>query len=315
MNKIKKLFHALLYDRNKIKIVLLYKFSRFYSDEKFLRKLYGLRMGKELNLEHPQTFSEKLQWLKLNNRQPIMCDMVDKVEAKKYVANLIGEEYIIPTLGVYNSVDEIDFETLPNQFVLKCTHDSGGLVICKDKSKLDIVAAKKKLAQSLKRNYYYQNREWPYKNLTPRIIIEQYMEDESGYELKDYKFFCFDGEVKALFIASDRGAENEETKFDFFDADFNHLPFTNGHPNASREINKPAGFEEMKQLAAKLSVGYPHLRVDFYDINGKIYFGELTFYHWSGTMPFEPEEWDYTFGSWIKLPLKDSCVHSSVISI
>lgn len=304
MSKIKKLFYYLFNDRSTIKLLLLSKFSKCYSDEKFLKKRFKLRMGKELNLDNPQTFSEKLQWLKLNNRQPIMCDMVDKVEAKKYVANLIGEEYIIPTLGVYNSVDEIDFEALPNQFVLKCTHDSGGLVICKDKSKLDIAAAKKKLAKSLKINYYYQNREWPYKNLTPRIIAEQYMEDESGYELKDYKFFCFNGEVKALFIASDRGVENEETKFDFFDADFNHLPFTNGHPNALREIKKPAGFEEMKQLATKLSVGHPHLRVDFYDINGKIYFGELTFYHWSGTMPFEPEEWDYTFGSWIKLPQK-----------
>lgn len=302
MNKIKKLFYYLFNDRSKIKLLILCKLSRCYSDEKFLKRLFKLRMGKELNLDNPQTFSEKLQWLKLNNRQPVMCDMVDKVEAKKYVANLIGEEYIIPTLGVYNSVDEIDFEALPNQFVLKCTHDSGGLVICKDKSKLDIAASKKKLAKSLKCNYYYQNREWPYKNLTPRIIAEQYMEDESGYELKDYKFFCFDGEVKALFIATDRGVENEETKFDFFDTDFNHLPFTNGHPNALRKINKPAGFEEMKQLASKLSTGHPHLRVDFYDINGKIYFGELTFYHWSGTMPFEPEEWDYTFGSWIKLP-------------
>ena len=302
MNKIKKLFHALLYDRNKIKLVLLSKFSRFYSDEKFLKRIFKLSMGKELNLDNPQTFSEKLQWLKLHNRKPEYTQMVDKVEAKEYVANIIGEEHIIPTLGVWDRVEDIDWDSLPNQFVLKCTHDSGGIVICSDKSKLDINSAKAKLKRGLKRKFYFQNREWPYKNVVPRIIGEQYMVDESGYELKDYKWFCFNGEPKALFIATDRGVEGEETKFDFFDAEFNHLPFTNGHPNANREIVKPKSFERMKELAAKLSAGQPHLRVDFYDIDGKIYFGELTFYHWSGTMPFEPEEWDYTFGSWIKLP-------------
>lgn len=302
MNKIKKLFHALLYDRNKIKLVLLSKFSRFYSDEKFLKRIFKLSMGKELNLDNPQTFSEKLQWLKLHNRKPEYTQMVDKVGAKEYVANIIGEEYIIPTIGVWDRVEDIDFDKLPDQFVLKCTHDSGGIVICSDKSKLDISAAKAKLKRGLKRQFYAQNREWPYKNVKPRIIGEQYMVDDSGYELKDYKWFCFNGEPKALFIATDRGVKGEETKFDFFDAEFNHLPFTNGHPNANREIAKPKSFEKMKELAAKLSEGQPHLRVDFYDIDGKIYFGELTFYHWSGTMPFEPEEWDYTFGSWIKLP-------------
>ena len=263
-------------------------------------------MGKWLNFKNPQTYNEKLQWLKLYNRKPEYTRMVDKYEAKKYVAEIIGEEHIIPTLGVWDSVDEIDFNTLPQQFVLKCTHDSGGIVICKDKSLLDIDAAKRKLRKGLKHNYYYQNREWPYKDVKPRIIAEQYMEDESGYELKDYKWFCFDGVPKALFIATDRGAANEETKFDFFDADFNHLPFTNGHPNATRTIAKPKGFEKMKKLAAILSKGHPHLRVDFYDINGHIYFGELTFYHWSGMVKFEPEEWDYTFGSWIDLSKVDS---------
>jgi hypothetical protein len=261
-------------------------------------------MGKKLNLDNPQTYNEKLQWLKLNYRKPIMTTMVDKYEVKKYIADLIGEEYIIPTLGVWDRVEDIDWDSLPNQFVLKCTHDSGGLVVCKDKSKLDKNKAQMRLATSLKRNYYYQNREWPYKDVKPRIIAEQYMEDESGYELKDFKWFCFDGEVKALFIATDRGVEGEETKFDFFDSEFNHLPFTNGHPNADREIKKPLSFYEMKVLASKLSKGFPHLRVDFYDINGKIYFGELTFYHWSGLTPFDPEDWDYTFGRWIKLPEK-----------
>lgn len=281
---------------------LLYKFARFYSDKKFLEELFSLRTGYKLNLDNPQTFNEKLQWLKLYNRKPEYVQMVDKVEAKKYVAGVIGEEHIIPTLAVYDRAEEIDFETLPNQFVLKCTHDSGGIVICKDKTKLDRNEAIRKLAHGLETNYFYFNREWPYKNVKPRIIAEPYMEDESG-ELKDYKFFCFDGEPKAMFIASDRFEKNEETKFDFFDMDFNHLPFTNGHPNASCPINKPKGFDEMKALARKLSKGMPEVRVDFYDVNGHIYFGELTFFHWSGMVPFQPKEWDYKFGEWIKLPI------------
>ncbi len=283
---------------------LVFKVCRFLPDRLWIQLKYRIFFGRFCDLNNPQTYNEKLQWLKLYNRKPEYTQMVDKYEVKKYIADLIGEEYIIPTLGVWDRFEDIDFDKLPNQFVLKCTHDSGGLVICQDKSKLDIVAARKKINKSLNRNYYYMHREWPYKDVKPRIIAEQYMVDESGYELKDYKWFCFDGEPKALFIATDRGVEGEETKFDFFDMEFNHLPFTNGHPNAGREIAKPQGFEEMKQLAAKLSQNIPHIRVDFYDINGKIYFGELTFYHWSGLTPFEPEEWDYTFGSWIKLPRK-----------
>lgn len=281
---------------------ILRRIARFIPDKLYLKLLFYSRMGKSLNLDNPETFNEKLQWLKLYNRNPEYSRMVDKIEAKKYVADIIGQEHIIPTLGIFESVDEIPWDTLPNQFVLKCTHDSGGIVICKDKQSLNIREAKEKLSKGLKKSYYYQNREWPYKNVKPRIICEEYKIDESGYELKDYKWFCFDGEVKALFIATDRGRQEEDTKFDFYDADFNHLPFTNGHPNSSKKLSKPVGFKEMKDLAAKLSKGIPHVRVDFYDINGKIYFGEMTFFHWSGTKPFVPEEWDYTFGSWIKLP-------------
>lgn len=298
---IKKIFDCLIHNPRKLVAAGLVRIAKLFPDELYLKLLFRLRMGYKLNLDNPQTFCEKLQWLKLHNRKPEYTQMVDKYDAKRYVADIIGEEYIIPTIGVWDRVEDIDFDKLPNQFVLKCTHDSGGIVICKDKSQLDIAATKKLLRRGLKKNYYWQNREWPYKNITPRIICEQYMVDESGYELKDYKWFCFDGVAKALFIATDRGVKGEETKFDFYDTEFNHLPFTNGHPNASKEIKKPAGFEQMKQLASQLSKGQPHLRVDFYDINGKIYFGELTFYHWSGTMPFDPMEWDYTFGSWINL--------------
>lgn len=281
---------------------ILRRFAPFMPDKPYLKLYYFAKMGKWLDLKSPFTYNEKLQWLKLNDRNPDYCKMVDKYEAKKYVASIIGEEFIIPTIGIYDSIDDIPWTTLPDQFVLKCTHDSGGIVICKDKTTLNIEEAKKKLSKGLKKSYYYQNREWPYKNVKPRIICEEYKVDESGYELKDYKWFCFDGEVKALFIATDRGTPGEETKFDFYDTDFNHLPFTNGHPNSKRKLCKPIGFEKMKELASKLSKGIPHVRVDLYDINGKIYFGEMTFYHWSGTKPFEPEEWDKTFGSWITLP-------------
>lgn len=272
-------------------------------DETYLKLAFKARLHKTLNLENPMTFNEKMQWLKLYNRKPEYTAMVDKYEVKPIVSKIIGEKYIIPTIGVWDSVNEIDFNSLPNQFVLKCTHDSGGLVICKDKSKLDIDVARKKLATCLKHSFYWGMREWPYKDVKPRVIAEQYMEDETG-ELRDYKFFCFDGDVKALFIASDR-TKDVETKFDFFDENFNHLPFTNGHPNADVPPTKPGCFEEMKRLASVLSKGIPQVRVDFYEIRGKVYFGEMTFFHWSGMTPFVPEEWDYKFGEWIKLPNKN----------
>lgn len=301
MKRIRKLLYYLINEPSKIAIAILIRTAILIPDKIYLRCLFRLRVGYKLNLKNPTSFNEKLQWLKIYNRHNLQTKMVDKAEVKKYVAELIGEEYIIPTIAVYDTPDQIDFESLPNQFVLKCTHDSGGVVVCKDKSTLNKDEVRAKFGRWLKTNYFYQNREWPYKNVKPRIIAEQYMEDESGYELKDYKWFCFNGEPKVLFIAADRGMENEETKFDFYDMDFNHLPFTNGHPNASKLPRKPKGFDQMKELAAKLSVGEPHVRVDFYDINGCVYFGELTFYHWSGMVPFEPQEWDYIFGSWIKI--------------
>lgn len=276
--------------------------TSFIGDETYLKFFYWLVMKKKLNLKNPKTYNEKLQWLKLYDRNPLYTKLVDKYEAKKVVGEIIGEEYIIPTIGIYESFEEIDFDNLPYKFVLKCTHDSGGIVVCKDKSKLDIEHARHVLQRGLRKNYYHQNREWPYRNVHPRIIAEEYKEDSETSELRDYKFFCFDGEVKALFIASDRMNKNEETKFDFFDENFNHLPFTNGHPNAAVLPKKPKSFDLMLKLAAKLSKGIPHVRVDFYEVDGKVYFGEMTFYHWSGIVPFNPEEWDYKFGSWINLP-------------
>lgn len=301
MNKVLKLFKDKKYRffvMNRIGI------TRFMSDKKYLEAMFYYKMGKHLDLENPKTFNEKLQWLKLFDRKPEYTTMVDKYATKKYVADRIGEQYIIPTLGVWERFDDIDFDKLPNQFVMKCTHDSGGLVICRDKSKFNVSEARAKINKSLKSNYFYAGREWPYKNVRPQIIAELYMEDSKTSELRDYKFFCFDGKVKALFIASDRQSSTEETKFDFFDENYVHIPVTNGHPNASVLPDKPICFDEMKRLASVLSKGIPHLRVDFYEVEGRVFFGELTFSHWSGFMPFSPEKWDNVFGSWISLPNK-----------
>lgn len=271
--------------------------------DKFLKRMYSIRTGKELDLENPVTYTEKLQWLKLYDRRPEYTTMVDKYAAKQYVADRIGQEYVIPALGVWNRVEDIDFDALPQRFVLKTTHDSGGIVICSDKSKLDINAAKKKLTYFWKRNYYGCNREWPYKNVPHRIIAEAYMEDDSTKELRDYKFFTFGGEPKVLYIAQGRGSGGE-TVADFFDMEFNHLPFTIDHDMAPVPPEKPKCFEEMKRLAAILSEGTPQLRVDFYEVDGKVYFGEMTFFHCSGMAPFHPDEWDRKFGEWVILPEK-----------
>ncbi|WP_330407376.1 ATP-grasp fold amidoligase family protein [Enterocloster lavalensis] len=203
-------------------------------------------------------------------------------------------------MGVWDSFDDINFDSLPDQFVLKCTHDSEGIVLVKDKSLMDKAAAKEKITAALRQNFYYIGREWPYKNIKPRIIAEPYLIDDETGELRDYKFFCFDGEPKALYIASDRSID--DVKFDFFDLDFNHLGIKQKYPNASTQIKKPNTFDEMIELSRKLSKGFAHVRVDLYEVNGKVYFGELTFYHFSGFMPFQPDKWDKIFGEWLKLP-------------
>lgn len=271
-------------------------------DKWYLFFRFKNRVGYWPHLNQPRTFNEKLQWLKLNDRHAEYTQMVDKIDAKKYVASIIGDKYIIPTLGVWNSVDEIEWDKLPNQFVIKVSSDSGGIVVCKDKQKLDIEKAKEKLTNGWGKNYYVHNKEYPYRDLTPRIIAEEYKEDESGYELRDYKIFCFNGEPKILFVASDRQNAGEDTKFDFFDLNWNHLPFTNGHPNSKEHIAKPKNFEEMLEIAKKLSVGIPQVRIDLYNCNGQIYFGEITFFHWSGMTAFDPVEWDFKLGKMIKLP-------------
>ena len=277
--------------------------EKWLPDKIYIKRAYRNLMGKELNLDNPQTFNEKLQWLKLYDRKKEYTKMVDKYAVKEYVAKIIGDEYIIPTIGIYNSFDEINFDKLPKKFIMKCTHDSGGNVICKDKSKLDIEKAREKISASLNTNYYWVWREWPYKNVKPRIIVEPYLEDKKFHELRDYKFFVFSGKVKLMFIASNRQGKGD-TYFDFFDRNFKHLNIINGHPMNPKGVEKPKNYEKMIKLAEKLSNNIPQVRIDFYEINGKVYFGEITFYHWSGFTPFVLEEWDLKLGEFIKLPNK-----------
>ena len=306
-----KLNKLLMYIKSpkKVKNVLIqkYLYKLNLSDEKHIKIEYKNIFGKDLNLENPQTFNEKLQWLKLNDRKDIYTTMVDKYESKKYVADLIGEEYIIPTLGIYDKFEDINFKDLPNQFVIKCTHDSGGLSICRDKRTFNIKEAKKKIEKSLKINFYRYHREWPYKNVKPRIIVEKYMEDTYNKEevgLIDYKFYCFNGEPEYLYVS--QGLENHLTaRITFFDKNFNKAKFRrNDYRAYDGDIKKPINFEKMKELARVLSKNMTFLRVDFYDLWGKIYFSELTFSPCGGLMIFEPNEYDKKLGDLIKLPQK-----------
>lgn len=279
-------------------------------DTWYLKWNYQFYMHRSLDLKNPKTYTEKLQWLKLYYHKPIFSRMVDKVDAKEYVKSLVGEKYVIPTLGVWNSVSDIKWDALPERFVVKVSSDSGGVVVCKDKTQLNVQQAEAKLLKGWGVNYYKYNKEYPYKHVKPRIIAEEYLEDESG-ELRDFKIFCFDGKPELIFVASNRQRSDVETTFDFYDTQWNYIKdLTNGHPNSGVAIPRPENLDEMLEVAANLSKGLPHLRVDLYNIKGKIYFGEMTFFHWSGIVPFEPEDWDYRLGAMLKLPEKcneDAC--------
>lgn len=273
-----------------------------WSDEKFLKKKYQIVTGEKLNLEDPRTFNEKIQWLKLHDRRDIYTVLVDKYAVKEYVTQKIGEEYIIPTLGVWDKFDDIIFDDLPNEFVLKCTHDSGGVVICKDKFNLNIHQARKKLSRSLRRNYFYDSREWPYKNVIPRIIAEKYIVDESGMELKDYKIFCFDGKPKLIQVDFDRFHWHRRN---LYTTDWKYIEASIKYPNdPSVQIPCPKRLDKMLEIAETLSMGIPHVRVDLYSVNEKIYFGELTLHHGSGMEKFDPKSLEVQMGDWIILPKK-----------
>lgn len=274
-------------------------------DDRYLKMAYYLLMGQRLNLNNPITFNEKLQWLKLYDRNPIYSEMVDKYSAKKYAEQIIGKEYIIPTLGVWDRFEDINFDELPEQFVLKCTHDSAGLYIVKNKKEFDYENAKKKLSKCLQSNYYYVCREWPYKDVKPRIIAEEYISDNQNSSLIDYKVHNFSGEPKFILVCTDRFSK-EGIHEDFYDLDWNlmdlHRP---SHQNSINQVKKPCNFDLLLELSHKLSTNIPFLRTDFYEVNGKLLLGELTFFPAGGMDRFEPELWDNILGDWIKLPTKE----------
>lgn len=274
------------------------KWLRFIPDETYLRIVYRIKTGEALNLNNPQTYTEKLQWLKLHDRQSVYSTMVDKYEVKEYITRLIGPGHVVPTLGVWKNFDEIDFKSLPQAFVLKCTHDSGGLVICRDKDRLDREKARKIIEKSLKTNFYWVGREWPYKNVEPRIIAERYLSSEGEECLTDYKFFCFDGEPQIIYISKDKA---EDPRTDFFDVNGNVLPIRMRDRNSDEPPQIPVQFDEMKEIARKLSYGLKHLRVDFYLLDGTIYVGELTFYHNGGFSLVRPQEWNKKIGQMINI--------------
>jgi hypothetical protein len=283
--------------------ILNLKVFKYIPDDILLKLKFRLKIGRKLNLRNPKTFNEKLQWLKLYDRNPKYTNMVDKYEVRKYISDQIGEEHLIPLLGVYDSFDEINFDVLPTQFVLKPNHTSGNVYICKDKSKINYNELKKEVNMWLKRDYYWVHREWCYKNIKPRIICEKYIVDDSGVELKDYKFLCFSGKVKSSFVCLNRNSPSG-LNVDFYDVDWNPMPFDRHYPRSGTIIPKPQNYDKMVSFAEKLSKDIPFVRVDFYESYGHLYFGELTFYPGSGFEGFTPESYDYKLGSWIKLPNK-----------
>lgn len=273
-------------------------------DKLFIQLQYYSRFGKFPDLKNPKTYNEKLQWIKLHDRKPEYTPLVDKLLVKDYIAEKLGSDHVIPTIQSWDSPEEIDFDSLPEKFVLKCNHNSGGVIVCRDKSKLDRKKTVEKLSRYLKEDFYFRCREWPYRNVKRKVFAETYMEDEATSELRDYKFFVFSGKVKALCVVCDRTNPETGTKLDYFDENYQHLPLAQLYQNADTPPEKPACFDEMKRLAEMLGQGYAHIRVDFYVVNGNIYFGELTFFSGGGLQPFEPPHWDEIFGSWLELPEK-----------
>ena len=283
------------------KAVVFRKIGKWLPDGAYLRMKYETAFGRNLSVDGAITFTEKIQWQKLRDRNPLYHTLVDKAAVKPYVAERIGAEHVVPTLGVWERPEQIDWEALPAQFVLKCTHDSGSTVICTDKASFDREAACTKLAAALACDYWKRDREWAYKDVPRRIIAEEYL----GAGLADYKVFCFGGKPAFLFVATDRDNPDVETKFDFFDTSWQHLDIRNGHPNAATPPAKPAHFEQMLALAEQLADKFPQVRIDFYETpDGRVLFGEYTFYHWSGFVPFDPDQADAQLGKYFKIPYK-----------
>lgn len=273
-------------------------------DSLYLKVLYRVIMGRKLNLKNPKEYNEKLQWLKLNDRKPEYSTMVDKYEVRGYIEDLLGDKYLIPCLGIYDSVDDIDIDALPDRFVLKCTHDSGSVEICKDKSSFDIEGARHRLSQAMKRNYYATYREWPYKYVKPRIIAEGYLEGDGG-DLKDYKVMCFNGEAKIIEVHENRFVEGKVHTQTFYDKEWNIVPLTQVETvTVDRPGERPRQLDEIIRLSELIAKDMYHARIDWYIEGDKIYFGEITFFDGSGFESFSTPEMERMLGDMIKLPEK-----------
>ena len=273
-------------------------------DSLYLKVLYRVIMGRKLNLKNPKEYNEKLQWLKLNDRKPEYSTMVDKYEVRGYIEDLLGDKYLIPCLGIYDSVDDIDIDALPDRFVLKCTHDSGSVEICKDKSSFDIEGARHRLSQAMKRNYYATYREWPYKYVKPRIIAEGYLEGDGG-DLKDYKVMCFNGEAKIIEVHENRFVEGKVHTQTFYDREWGIVPLTQVETvTVDRPSERPRQLEEILRLSELIAKNMYHARIDWYIEGDKIYFGEITFYDGSGFESFSTPEMERMLGDMINLPEK-----------
>lgn len=278
------------------------RYYSFYNDAAYLEKRFEYKTGYRLNLNNPKTFNEKLQWLKLYNHNPLYTTLVDKYAVKQYVTNVIGVQYVIPTLGIWNRYEDINFDILPEKFVLKCTHDSGSVIIVDNKNKIDYKYIKEKLNRALSINYYWMGREWPYRNVPRKIIAEKYMAESS--QMIDYKFLCFNGNPRIVFTCTERFS-SDGLKVTFFDLDWNRLDFERHYPSSKKKIERPYNLELMISLSEKLSKGIPFVRVDFYEIDGRVYFGEMTFFPGGGMEEFTPQIWDRELGDWIVLPKKE----------
>lgn len=270
----------------------------FLPNRPYLKAVYYIKTGRRLHLDNPVGFCEKLQWLKLNDIHPEYTQLVDKIAVREHISKVLGEKYLVPLLGVWERFEDIDFDALPNSFVLKCNHDSGSVRLIKEKSQADIDELSRFFAGRLRINPYNAGREYPYKDVKPMIMAEKFMESSDGSSINDYKFFCFNGKPELMFVATDRSVD---VRFDFYDMDFNHLPIYNIHPNSDKTVEKPKCFEEMKQLCEKLTKGMKFVRLDFYEMDGRIYFGEFTFFHAGGFYLFEPYEWEKRLGDLLKI--------------
>lgn len=301
MSKIKTFFRLLGSEPQKlVRAAASNNLLNFIPDPVYLRLVFRAELGYPLDLKDPVTYNEKLQWIKLYDRNPDYTIYADKYLVREYIKNKIGEKYLIPLVGVYDTVDDIDWEMLPNRFVLKCTHGSGCNIICRNKAQLNIDEAKKKLKKWMRKSWYWFGREWAYKNIKPRIICEEFLETPDGNTPTDYKFMCFNGQPKLIQVHQDRYGHHTK---DFYDMDWNKTNISSGGvPNSSKSVPKPSSYAEMLEISKQLSAGMPYARIDLYDQDGRVFFGEITMYPTSGFAPFNSYEVDKTLGSWIQLP-------------